>query len=77
MLTPASGPPPSRRSLLSVARACVCTASRARVCTASTSHTQEGEGEKETEDKEEDEESHILSDFSACMYGYEDKAAFQ
>ena len=39
--------------------------------------TQEGEGEKETEDKEEDEESHILSDFSACMYGYEDKAAFQ
>ena len=39
--------------------------------------TQEGKGEKETEDKEEDEESHILSDFSACMYGYEDKAAFQ
>ena len=35
--------------------------------------TQEGESEKETEDKE----SHILSDFSACMYGYEDKAAFQ
>jgi len=48
-------------------------------------HTQEGEGEKEAEEKDtqedkgenEDEESHILSDFSACMYGYEDKTAFQ
>ena len=48
-------------------------------------HTQEGEGEKEAEEKDtqedkgenEDEESHILSDFSACMYGYEDEAAFQ
>ncbi|XP_044332051.1 protein FAR1-RELATED SEQUENCE 5 [Triticum aestivum] len=34
------------------------------------------EGEVEEEDEGE-EESHILSDFSACMYGYEDKAAFQ
>ena len=36
-----------------------------------------GEDEDEDEGEEEDEESHILSDFSACMYGYEDKAEFQ
>jgi zinc finger SWIM domain-containing protein 3 len=39
----------------------------------------EDEIESENEDKseKEEEESHILSDFSACMYGYEDKAVFQ
>jgi zinc finger SWIM domain-containing protein 3 len=39
----------------------------------------EDEVESKNEDKfkKEDEESHILSDFSACMYGYEDKAVFQ
>ncbi|XP_045090635.1 protein FAR1-RELATED SEQUENCE 5 [Aegilops tauschii subsp. strangulata] len=39
-----------------------------------------GEEEDEVEERdevEEEEESHILTDFSACMYGYEDKAAFQ
>jgi zinc finger SWIM domain-containing protein 3 len=36
-----------------------------------------GEGEEEGEAEGEDEESHILSDFSARMYGYEDKAKFQ
>jgi len=36
-----------------------------------------GEDEDEDEGEEEDEESHILSDFSACMYGYEDKEAFE
>jgi zinc finger SWIM domain-containing protein 3 len=35
------------------------------------------ESENETKPEKEDEESHILSDFSACMYGYEDKAMFQ
>ncbi|KAG2609753.1 hypothetical protein PVAP13_4KG086466 [Panicum virgatum] len=38
-----------------------------------TEEGEEGEGEGEGED----EESHILSDFSACMYGYEDKVEFQ
>jgi zinc finger SWIM domain-containing protein 3 len=39
----------------------------------------EDEIKSENEDKseKEDKESHILSDFSACMYGYEDKAVFQ
>ena len=42
-------------------------------------HLSAAKGEDEDEDKgeEEDEESHILSDFSACMYGYEDEAEFQ
>ncbi|WVZ64184.1 LOW QUALITY PROTEIN: hypothetical protein U9M48_013746 [Paspalum notatum var. saurae] len=35
------------------------------------------EGTKEDECEEKDEESHILSDFSACMYGYENKETFQ
>jgi zinc finger SWIM domain-containing protein 3 len=34
-------------------------------------------GQENEEGEDEDEESHILSDFSACMYGYEDKEAFQ
>jgi len=40
---------------------------------------EEEEGEKEVQEEveEEDEESHILKDFSARMYGYEDKAEFQ
>ena len=38
---------------------------------------EEGEKEVQEEGEEEDEESHILKDFSACMYGYEDKVAFQ
>nr|XP_051227111.1 protein FAR1-RELATED SEQUENCE 5-like [Lolium perenne] len=36
----------------------------------------EGE-EKVGDEKEEDKESHILTDFGACMYGFEDKAAFE
>lgn len=36
----------------------------------------EGE-EKDGEEKEEDKESHILTDFGACMYGFEEKAAFE
>jgi zinc finger SWIM domain-containing protein 3 len=42
--------------------------------------TKEGDGEREEGEGEgegEDEESHILSDFSARMYGFEDKAQFQ
>ncbi|XP_073360485.1 protein FAR1-RELATED SEQUENCE 5-like, partial [Aegilops tauschii subsp. strangulata] len=31
----------------------------------------------EYEDEEEEEESHIITDFSECMYGYEDKVEFQ
>ena len=38
---------------------------------------EEGEDEGEGEGEGEDEETHILSDFSACMYGYEDEAEFQ
>ena len=41
---------------------------------------EEEEGEKEEEEGEEEEdeeESHILSDFSACMYGHEEKASFE
>ncbi|XP_048535844.1 protein FAR1-RELATED SEQUENCE 5-like [Triticum urartu] len=37
----------------------------------------EGEEKEEGEGKDEDEESHILTDFSACMYGYEDKVEFE
>jgi zinc finger SWIM domain-containing protein 3 len=39
----------------------------------------EDEGKDEDGGKEEDEdtEPHILTDFSECMYGYEDKAEFQ
>ena len=33
--------------------------------------------EEEGEGDQEDEEPHILSDFSACVYGYEDKEAFE
>jgi zinc finger SWIM domain-containing protein 3 len=29
------------------------------------------------EDEGEDDEPHILSDFSACMFGFEDKTTFQ
>ena len=36
-----------------------------------------GQEEEEGEGDQEDEEPHILSDFSACMYGYEDKEAFE
>ena len=36
-----------------------------------------GQEEEEGEGDQEDEEPHILSDFSACMYGYEDKTEFQ
>ena len=32
---------------------------------------------KKKKDEVEDEESHILTDFSACMYSIEDKAAFE
>ena len=32
---------------------------------------------KRKKDEVEDEESHILTDFSACMYSIEDKAAFE
>ena len=35
------------------------------------------EEEEEGEGDQEDEEPHILSDFSACMYGYEDKEVFE
>jgi zinc finger SWIM domain-containing protein 3 len=38
---------------------------------------EEEEEEEECEDDQEDEEPHILSDFSACMYGYEDKETFE
>jgi zinc finger SWIM domain-containing protein 3 len=34
-------------------------------------------GQEEEEGEQEGEESHILTDFSACMYGYEDKTLFQ
>ena len=37
----------------------------------------QGNDEGEDRDEDEDEESHILSDFSACMYGYEDKTKFE
>jgi zinc finger SWIM domain-containing protein 3 len=37
---------------------------------------QEEEGGEE-EGEQEGEESHILTDFSACMCGYEDKTLFQ
>nr|XP_045086337.1 protein FAR1-RELATED SEQUENCE 5-like [Aegilops tauschii subsp. strangulata] len=37
----------------------------------------EAEEKDEGEEKDEDEEPHILTDFSACMYGYEDPAAFE
>ena len=33
----------------------------------------EGEEQGEGEDEEEEEESHILSDFSSCIYGYKDR----
>ena len=33
--------------------------------------------QNEDEGVEEDEESHILLDFSACVYGYEDRAEFE
>jgi len=36
-----------------------------------------GQEEEEGEGDQEDEEPHILSGFSACMYGYEDKEAFE
>ncbi|CAO2047242.1 unnamed protein product [Urochloa humidicola] len=38
---------------------------------------EEDKVEEEDKAEEEDEEAHILTDFSACMYGYEDKEAFQ
>jgi zinc finger SWIM domain-containing protein 3 len=38
---------------------------------------QEEEEGGEEEGEQEGEESHILTDFSACMYGYEDKILFQ
>jgi zinc finger SWIM domain-containing protein 3 len=34
------------------------------------------EGKDEGKGEHEEEESHILTDFSECMYGYEDKAEF-
>ena len=37
----------------------------------------EGKEEDERKDEEEEEESHILTDFTECMYGYEDKEEFQ
>ena len=40
-------------------------------------HLSPVKGQENEEGEDEDEESHILSDFSACMYGYEDKEAFQ
>jgi zinc finger SWIM domain-containing protein 3 len=41
------------------------------------SSVKDKDGEGEGEGEGEDEEYHILSDFSACMYGYEDKVEFQ
>ena len=38
---------------------------------------EEGTQQDEVEPKKEDEESHILKDFSACMYGFEDKTIFE
>jgi zinc finger SWIM domain-containing protein 3 len=37
----------------------------------------EAENKDGVEEKDEDEELHILTDFSACMYGYEEKAEFE
>jgi zinc finger SWIM domain-containing protein 3 len=34
-------------------------------------------GEEKSNGEEEDKEPHILTDFGACMYGYEDKEAFE
>ena len=41
---------------------------------------EEGQEKDEGQEKEEDEseeESHILYDFSACMFGHEDEASFE
>ena len=46
------------------------------LCSVKGQGNDEGE-EGEDRDEDEDEESHILSDFSACMYGYEDKTKFE